>query len=124
MGRRMARWIRLEVAIKESPQNTALSQATERIRQALDLALDALREFTPGSIQARQKSGGRGPVTEADQRVSEVLRKALVRGDEGWLSEETVDDFERLAKRRVWIVDPIDGTSDLIAGVPEWCVSV
>lgn len=67
---------------------------------------------------------GRGPVTEADHQVNRVLREALVRDGEGWLSEETVDDRERLGKRRVWIVDPLDGTKEFVAGIPEWCVSV
>jgi len=29
---------------------------------------------------------------------------------EGWLSEETADDLDRLHRRRVWVVDPLDGT--------------
>ena len=104
--------------------HSGAAEIVERIHQALDLAVEALKEFTPGHIRADQKSGGRGPVTEADYRVSEVLRAALVRGDEGWCSEEGVDGCERLARRRVWIVDPVDGTRDFIAGVPEWSVSV
>jgi myo-inositol-1(or 4)-monophosphatase len=53
-----------------------------------------------------------------------VLRDALLREGEGWLSEESVDDFDRLEKSRVWIVDPLDGTLEFIAGVPEWSVSI
>jgi len=52
------------------------------------------------------------------------LRKLLPQDDEGWLSEETVDDLTRLNKHRVWIVDPLDGTKEFIAGIPEWCVSI
>ena len=102
----------------------ARTEVLERIQQGLDLAVEALKPFVPGNIRADQKSGGRGPVTEADRMVGEVLREALVRGGEGWFSEETPDDFERLARRQVWVVDPIDGTRDLVAGVPEWCVSI
>ncbi len=53
-----------------------------------------------------------------------ILRKALLRDGEGWLSEETVDDLARLEKRHVWVVDPLDGTLEFVAGIPEWCVSV
>ena len=42
----------------------------------------------------------------------------------GWLSEETVDDPERLARGLFWLVDPIDGTRDFIRGRPGWAVSV
>jgi fructose-1,6-bisphosphatase/inositol monophosphatase family enzyme len=41
--------------------------------------------------------------------LNHVLQKVLVRKGEGWLSEETVDDFDRLGKSKVWIVDLLDG---------------
>ena len=44
--------------------------------------------------------------------------------DAGWLSEETVDDFERLSRRSLIIVDPIDGTRAFVIGDPRWAVSV
>ena len=53
-----------------------------------------------------------------------LLRQMLPRPGEGWLSEETGDDRERLSCARVWVVDPIDGTREFIDGVPEWCVSI
>jgi len=43
---------------------------------------------------------------------------------DGWLSEETIDSAERLSKKRVWVVDPLDGTRDFIAGRPEFVVSI
>src|SRR4029078_11998093 len=42
----------------------------------------------------------------------------------GWLEEEVADDEQRLGKRLVWIVDPIDGTRGYLAGREDWCVSV
>jgi myo-inositol-1(or 4)-monophosphatase len=95
----------------------------ERIRRAMTLADGILRDFTPGRIAADRKAGG-DPVTEADIAVNDALRKELLREGEGWLSEETKDDPGRLAAGRVWIVDPIDGTKEFIAGIPEWCVSI
>ena len=52
------------------------------------------------------------PVTEADMAVDAMLRARLsaLAPEYGWLSEETVDEPSRLQRRRVWIVDPIDGT--------------
>lgn len=44
--------------------------------------------------------------------------------DDGWLSEESVDSRGRLTKRRVWIVDPLDGTFEFIRRVPEFVVSI
>jgi Archaeal fructose-1,6-bisphosphatase and related enzymes of inositol monophosphatase family len=95
----------------------------ERIHAGLEAAREVLNRFTPGAIEAEYKVG-HDPVTEADRAVDEILRKTLIRGDEGWLSEETVDDFTRLDKQRVWVVDPLDGTREFVQGIPEFCVSI
>jgi myo-inositol-1(or 4)-monophosphatase len=94
-----------------------------RIDQALRRAGEALEPFVAGAIDAVFKDGG-DPVTAADLAVNAVLRTVLPERDDGWLSEETTDATARLACRRVWIVDPLDGTREFIAGIPEWCVSV
>ncbi len=75
------------------------------------------------AVRVDHKAGG-DPVTEADRAVDAALRETLLRPGEGWLSEETADDPARLAAARVWIVDPLDGTREFVAGIPEWCVSV
>lgn len=74
------------------------------------------------------ESWEKGPgqlVTEADLAVDRFLRQALCGGgDDGWLSEETEDDRARLSSRRVWVVDPIDGTRSFADGVAEFTVCV
>jgi myo-inositol-1(or 4)-monophosphatase len=99
-----------------------------------DLALirDAAREG--GEIAMRHfgkdpetwLKDGSSPVTEADIAVDEFLRLTLLaaRPDYGWLSEETVDNPERLSARRTFVVDPIDGTRAFIEGKRTWCVSI
>ncbi|WP_172795267.1 3'(2'),5'-bisphosphate nucleotidase CysQ [Polycladidibacter hongkongensis] len=69
---------------------------------------------------------GNSPVSEADLEVDKYLAKTLLeaRPDYGWLSEETEDDLKRLQKRRVFIVDPIDGTQAFLNVQSEWCVSI
>jgi len=94
-----------------------------RIVAALDLAGAALQPFTPGAIASRMKAGD-DPVTAADLAVNEALLAALPRPGEGWLSEETADNADRLDCRRVWVVDPVDGTREFIMGIPEWSVSI
>ncbi len=66
------------------------------------------------------------PVSEADMAVDEFLRTTLMqnRPGYGWLSEETEDQPERLRCGRLWIVDPIDGTKDFLAGGDNWGISV
>jgi myo-inositol-1(or 4)-monophosphatase len=89
------------------------AETLERIHAALEAAREVLNRFTPGAIEAQYKVGT-DPVTEADHAVDAVLKKNLLRAGEGWLSEETVDDFTRLDKRRVWVVDPLDGTREFV----------
>ena len=94
-----------------------------RIQFALQAGRAVLSRFTAGAIAAEYKAG-HDPVTEADKAVDAVLRQELLRDGEGWLSEESADDLTRLDKRRVWVVDPLDGTREFVAGIPEFCVSV
>jgi myo-inositol-1(or 4)-monophosphatase len=69
--------------------------------------------------------GAEGPVTEADRRSDDLLKRELTRLEPAaWLSEETADDKSRLGARRVWVVDPLDGTKEFIAGIGEYAVSV
>jgi myo-inositol-1(or 4)-monophosphatase len=66
------------------------------------------------------------PVCEIDLEVDSFLREKLTALDPeaGWLSEETLDSSDRIERRRIWVVDPIDGTRDYLRGRPGWCVSV
>jgi myo-inositol-1(or 4)-monophosphatase len=101
-----------------------LADVLRRIQAGLEAAVDVLRAFAPGAVRSEDKAGGRGPVTEADRAVDRVLAATLPREGEGWLSEESADDPARLRARRVWAVDPLDGTKEFVEGLPEWCVSV
>ena len=98
-------------------------EALHRIQVALEAAVEVLQGFRADNVRVEEKPGA-GPVTEADRAVNEILAKVLPAADEGWLSEESHDDPTRLEKRRVWAVDPLDGTREFVAGIPEWCVSV
>lgn len=71
------------------------------------------------------KSPG-NPVSDIDLEVNTLIRERLtaLAPDAGWLSEETVDNADRLACERLWVVDPIDGTRDYLRGRPGWSVSI
>lgn len=91
----------------------------------LDLLIDAAhaaghiarRHFRNGPA-TWDKGAGLGPVSEADLEIDEMLRHRLLaaRSAYGWLSEETEDNDERLSVRRLFIVDPIDGTRAFLDG--------
>ncbi|HUO99737.1 MAG TPA: 3'(2'),5'-bisphosphate nucleotidase CysQ [Rhizomicrobium sp.] len=65
------------------------------------------------------------PVTEADIAVNRFLSKNLrsARPDYAWLSEESEDDPTRFSARRVFVVDPIDGTLAFVRRRPHFTVS-
>ena len=92
-----------------------------RIEGALAAACEALPRVPTPTVE--RKSDG-GPVTAADRVLDEVLRANLLQPGEGWLSEESADDPSRLERRQVWIVDPLDGTHEFVAGIPEWAIAV
>ncbi len=95
---------------------------------ALEAGALAMRWFRPGSrTTARVWTKGKSsPVTEADVEADNFLRSRLMlAGAEfGWLSEETADSPERLERRFLFVVDPIDGTRAFLEGDPRWCVSI
>lgn len=102
---------------------SAYSEILKRIEAAIGDARTIFARFTAGAIDAEFKAG-HDPVTEADRAIDAVLRQNLLRDGEGWLSEESVDDFSRLEKSNVWVVDPLDGTREFVKGIPEFCVSI
>jgi myo-inositol-1(or 4)-monophosphatase len=98
----------------------------------LDLILDAAREAGALAVSAREKGlkvwskDGGSPVTDADLAVDALLKAKLTgaRPSYGWLSEETADDPSRLATKRQFVVDPIDGTAAYLKGKPWFSVSI
>jgi 3'(2'), 5'-bisphosphate nucleotidase len=64
------------------------------------------------------------PVTEADIRSNEIIRKILSTSGYMILSEESIDDKNRLEQKKIWIVDPLDGTSDFVNKTGEFTIMV
>ena len=95
----------------------------------LSLLIEAAREagriatsYSGKEAKRWDKPDGAGPVTEADLAVNHMLEAHLqaARPDYGWLSEETEDNADRLARDRVFIIDPIDGTRSFAEGSSTW----
>lgn len=68
----------------------------------------------------------KSPVTQADYVANDIIRRIILGRfpRDGWLSEENTDDMSRLDKSRVWIIDPLDGTSEFLKGIAQFCVSI
>ncbi len=84
----------------------------------------ALRRFRT-DVKQWEKSPGQ-LVCDVDLELDALLRTRLsaIDPEAGWLSEETVDNPDRLSARRLWVVDPIDGTRDYLRGREGWAVSI
>ena len=98
----------------------------------LQLIIDAAREAGALAQQLRrdgldvQYKEGDSPVTNADLATDALIKTRLTtaRPDYGWLSEETADNPSRRNHRRLFVVDPIDGTRAFIKDRPWWAVSI
>ncbi len=66
------------------------------------------------------------PVTIADRSASRVIVESLIEEfpNDGVLSEEEFDDKSRLDKKRVWIIDPLDGTQGFINRNGDFAVQI
>jgi len=93
------------------------------VTDALAEAMRVVQRHAEQGVEVEYKEHG-SPVTECDREVDALLRDMLPRGDDGWMSEESTDDPERMQRRRVWIVDPLDGTRAFVAGRNDYAVSL
>ncbi len=98
-----------------------LALITESARNAGEIA----KRYFGGSYRRWHKDEGQ-PVTEADLAVDRFLFETLTtaRPDYGWLSEESLDNPERLAAEKTFVVDPIDGTIAFLRGRPHFTISI
>ena len=102
------------------------------LERELEVARDAA--LAAGEVIARHAEGDRAswekaedsPVTKADLEANSAILEILEAAfpDDAILSEETKDSEKRRRAERVWIVDPLDGTKEFIARIPEFAVSV
>jgi len=65
-------------------------------------------------------------VTAADREANELIVDRLRREfpEDGILAEESSDSEHRLAKERVWLIDPMDGTKNFIAHDDDFAVQI
>ncbi len=107
-------------------------QSPEReLRIAIELAREAGAAILdyydrPLKIEQKSDSGDSEPVTQADKAANEIIVQRLQREfpDDGMLAEESIDTSRRLSKERVWMIDPLDGTTGFIDGNGDFAVQI
>ncbi|MBW8814841.1 MAG: 3'(2'),5'-bisphosphate nucleotidase CysQ [Caulobacterales bacterium] len=102
---------------------------TEDLALLVEAAQEAgrlARDIRKRGLEVEYKPDDHTPVTNADLAADQLLTTRLraARPDYGWLSEETADAKDRLVCRRIFVVDPIDGTRAFLKGRPWWSVAL
>lgn len=96
----------------------------------LDIAIKAAKsaekiilDIYQGKFNTTQKKDN-SPVTDADLKSNEIIKKILSKTGHEILSEEDKDNQKRLEENTIWIIDPLDGTSDFIDETGEFTVMI
>ncbi len=108
--------------ITSTPKSWATDRAVmnKAVRAAGAVVLERYKAGEKG-WQKKDKS----PVSEADHIANTILRQHLIEDHAphyGFLSEESADNPARLEAKRVWVIDPIDGTRAFLNGKPHFTV--
>ena len=96
----------------------------------LDIAIKAAQEASNAILEIYQKGYNtftktdESPVTDADLKSNKIIKEILSITKHSILSEEDIDDQNRLSKDTIWIIDPLDGTSDFIDKTGEFTVMI
>ena len=102
-----------------SPNLNIMIKACEKASKVI------IRDF--GEVENLQvaKKGPRDFVTKTDKRVEEILIEELSRAKKNYsfLTEES-GIIEKNDKDKVWIIDPIDGTTNFLHGIPHFAISI
>ncbi len=90
---------------------------------------EAIMKFYESGVVTEEKIGADSfsePVTIADRTASKLIVEGLADQfpDDGILSEEEFDDRQRLGKKHVWIIDPLDGTQGFIDKNGDFAVQI
>ena len=102
-----------------------MERELEAALEAARTAQKAILEIYSSSFDVELKSDN-SPVTEADKKADDIIRATLSKAfpEDGFLTEESADTPERFRKKRVWIVDPVDGTKEFVARNGEFTTNI
>ncbi len=102
-----------------SPNLNIMIKACEKASKVI------IRDF--GEVENLQvaKKGPRDFVTKTDKRVEKILIEELTRAKKNYsfLTEES-GRIENSDKDKIWIIDPIDGTTNFLHGIPHFAISL
>ncbi len=105
------------------PEITAYADEAEIAVAAAVEAAVAIRDVAEAATYLKDDGS---PVTDADLASDRIIRQRLTGcfPSDAILTEESGDSAERLASERCWIVDPLDGTKQFVAGTDDYDVLI
>ena len=104
------------------PFSNILSETNVAIEAAMK-AGKAVIEVYKNNFSYQVKDDN-SPITEADIKSNGIIQEVLSTTNIPILSEENVDDLVRLKHEKIWIVDPLDGTSDFVEKTGEFTIMI
>lgn len=107
------------MAIRLSPHMTVMQNAAQKAARSL------LRDFNEVEMLQVSIKGPGDFVSQADIRAEKTIRTELERARPGYgflMEESGASGAENWSWR--WIVDPLDGTTNFLHGIPHWAISI
>jgi 3'(2'), 5'-bisphosphate nucleotidase len=104
------------------PFSNPLPETNLAINSVIDAGKTVMKIYNQ-PFETKIKSDN-SPITEADIASNKIIQKIISTSDYPILSEETKDNKKRLEKETVWIIDPLDGTSDFINKTSEFTIMI
>ena len=84
-----------------------------------------VRDF--GEVEKLQvsKKGPNDFVTKTDKHVEKILIEELSKNEKNYsIISEEVGKINKKDKENIWIIDPIDGTTNFLHGIPHFAISI
>ena len=108
--------------ISELPFKSSLPEL-EKIIDGVIKAGEKILEVYETDFTTEKKDDD-SPITQADIESNKILKEVLGEIGIAILSEEDIDDKKRLSEEKIWIIDPLDGTTDFVNKTGEFTVMV
>jgi 3'(2'), 5'-bisphosphate nucleotidase len=104
------------------PINGHLSELEIAINAAIKAGNEILKVYQTDFSTSTKSDNS--PITEADVISNQIIKKSLADSGHEILSEEDKDDSCRLDLKKIWIIDPLDGTLDFVNKTGEFTVMI
>ena len=108
--------------VPKLPFETNLSELQIAVNAAIDAGKEILQVYSKDFSSDVKIDDS--PITEADLKSNKIIKNILSKTNFDILSEEDKDDENRLGQNKIWIIDPLDGTTDFVNRTGEFTVMI